>query len=836
MNPRDLPVYKEREKILAALEEHQVIVVESPTGSGKTTQIPIILHEAGFTKSGVIGITQPRRIATLSVCDYIAAQLNSPIPGEVGYKMRFEDQTLPETRMKILTDGTLLQEMKTDPLLSRYSVLMIDEAHERSLNIDFILGLLKQLLLERHDLKVIISSATLNTEVFSQYFRNCPIVSIDTPVYPVQVVYDPLPMTDNDEVLYQKITQIVERLLSEKRKGDILIFLSGEKHIKETMNMLSNSQVKRKLMLIPLYGRLSKEEQHRVFDKTPMGKTKVVISTNIAETSVTIDGVTMVIDSGLFKMNLYNPMTFTSSLVEKGISQASANQRKGRAGRTQPGSCYRLYDREGFDARPAYTLEEIYRTDLAEVVLRMAELGIEDYYRFDFISPPGKKGISGAIETLQQLNALDHNNLVTETGRMMLLFPLMPRLSRMIVEAIHRYPDVLGEVLIAASFLSTNSPFLFPQGEEMEARKAQHQFRHELGDFVSYIRVFDAFVRAKEKSKFCERYYLDEKIMNELVNIQDQLSQIVSEQGIPVSRGGSMEDYLCACAKGLIQFVCIKSGRGTYSSLTADKIIIHPGSVMFRENLPFLVAGEIMKTSRMYARSVSPLKKEWIKRLDMELYDKLLNLGKPSKSKAPGQKSTPESHHEKDQIMIGSMSFPVTLIQKKKKRNKRAVVLDWDKLWKAIKPLKDRDIPDFGEMRGVLHYQGVEVIPSGRVNTLIKIVQTINPKKDRISGVPGKNYQLSNPAHVEGLTEQLNNLLKLVDSGKRKKRSLGFLSLQSDYAGHYWFKSTQSFNQALTESLAALEKMADEAPQDLSEEQWSAINRTYRRIDKLYTY
>jgi len=835
LNPRDLPVYKEREKILEALGKHQVIVVESPTGSGKTTQIPIILHEAGYTKSGVIGITQPRRIATLSVCDYIAAQLKSPIPGEVGYKMRFEDMTLPETRMKILTDGTLLQEMKTDPLLSRYSVLMIDEAHERSLNIDFILGLLKQLLLERQDLKVIISSATLNTEVFSRYFRDCPIVSIDTPVYPVQVVYDPLPMQDNDEVLYQKITGIVERLLIEKRKGDILIFLSGEKHIKETLNMLNSSQVRKKLMLIPLYGRLSKEEQHRVFDKTPFGKTKVVISTNIAETSVTIDGITMVIDSGLFKMNLYNPMTFTSSLVEKGISQASANQRKGRAGRTQPGSCYRLYDRESFDTRPAYTLEEIYRTDLAEVVLRMAELGIEDFYQFDFISPPGKKGIQGAVETLQQLDALDQDNRVTDIGRMMLRFPLMPRLSRMIVEAVHRYPDVLGEVLVAASFLSTNSPFLFPQGEEMEARKAQHHFRHELGDFVSYIRVFDAFVKAREKTKFCERYYLDEKIMNELVNIQDQLAQIVSEQGIPVSRGGSMEDYLCACAKGLIQFVCIKSGRGTYSSLTADKIIIHPGSVMFRENLPFLVAGEIMKTSRMYARSVSPLKKEWIKRLDIDLYDRLMNLGKPSKGKS-ASRGKEDSTQDKDSIQIGSMSFPVTLIQKKKKRNKRAVVLDWDKLWKAIKPLRDKDIPDFGEMRGVLHYQGVEVIPNGRVNTLIKIVQTVNPRKDHINGVPGKNYQLSNPAHVQGLTEQLNNLLKLVDSGKRKKRSLGFLSLQSDYAGHYWFKCTQSFNQALTESLAALEKMADDAPQDLTDEQWGSINRTYRRIDKLYTY
>lgn len=834
MNPKKLPVYQEKDRILKALDEHQVIVVESPTGSGKTTQIPIILHEAGYSQRGVIGITQPRRIATLSVCDYIAEQLKSNVPGEVGYKMRFEDQTLPETRVKILTDGTLLQEMKTDPHLSRYSVLMIDEAHERSLNIDFIMGLLKELLPQRHDLKVIISSATLNTQVFKDYFNDCPIVSINTPVYPVQVVYDPLPLEDNEDVLYQKITDIVERVLIEKRKGDILIFLSGEKHIKETINRLSLSAVKRRLHIIPLYGRLSKEEQHRVFEKTPLGKTKVVVSTNIAETSVTIDGITMVIDSGLFKMNLYNPMTFTSSLVERGISKASSNQRKGRAGRTQPGSCYRLYSPESYEERDEYTLEEIYRTDLAEVVLRMAELGIEDFYSFDFISPPGKKGIRGAIETLQQLDALDSNNQVTETGKMMLRFPLTPRLSRMIVEGINRYPDVLGEILIAASFLSTNSPFLFPQGEEMEARKAQHHFRHELGDFMSYIQVFDAFVRSKDKEKFCKKYYMDEKIMNELVNIQDQLAQIVSDQGIPVLRGGSREDFLTACGRGLVQFICVKSRRGLYRSLTADKIIIHPGSVMFRENPPFLMAGEIMKTSRMYARSVSPLKKEWVQRINSKLLKELTNLEKGSKERTERRDDREAKSNE---VKIGKAVFPVVVRQPRKKgRSKKMVLLEWSALFKALKPLKPREIPDFGESRGILTYQGVEIIANGRINTLIKVVQAINPKKDRVPGLPNKNFRLDNPNHLRDLCGLVDHLLHLVESGKRKKKGYGFLTLQTDFDGHYWFTSSHSFNQALTESLAALEKMADEAPEDLHEDHWGSINRAYRRIDRLYTY
>jgi HrpA-like RNA helicase len=430
MNPQDLPVYQQKDRILDMLSRNQVIVVESPTGSGKTTQLPIILHEARYTSAGMIGVTQPRRIAALSVSEFISKQLKTPMPGLVGYKMRFEDKTDASTKIKIMTDGILLQEMKLDPWLSKYSVLMVDEAHERSLNIDFILGLLKRVIQERSDFKVIVSSATINTELFSTYFDDCPVVKIDAITYPVTVIYDPpvIPPSGGslaaEEALYEKIAGITGRILSDGRSGDILAFLPGERAIKNCVTRLSQENWFKKLHILPLYGRLSKEEQERVFDLPPFGKRKMVISTNIAETSVTINGITSVLDSGQAKLNFYNPHTYTSSLVEVPVSKASCNQRKGRAGRTREGTCYRLFERADFESRPLYTTEEIYRTDLSEVVLRMSELGITDFDRFDFISPPSREGIAGAIDTLNLLDALSEDNTLSRTGQMMCLFPL----------------------------------------------------------------------------------------------------------------------------------------------------------------------------------------------------------------------------------------------------------------------------------------------------------------------------------------------------------------------------------------------------------------------------
>ncbi|MBF9016490.1 MULTISPECIES: helicase-related protein [unclassified Oceanispirochaeta] len=819
MNFKDLPVYREKARILKSLENHQVVIVESPTGSGKTTQIPLILHEAGYTSRGMVGVTQPRRIATLSVCDYIAKQTGSKVPGMVGYKMRFEDNTLPETRMKIMTDGTLLQEMKTDPMLHQYSVIMVDEAHERSLNIDFILGLLKHILAERTDFKVIISSATINAAVFSEYFDKAPIVSIDTPVYPVAMVYDPPAKMGDYDQLTAKIVQIVERAVNDRRKGDVLVFLSGEKLIKDTVAALNLSSVRKKLVLQPLYGRLSKEEQERIFIKTPFGKTKVVVSTNIAETSVTIEGITAVIDSGLAKQNFYNPRTFTSSLIETEISQASANQRRGRAGRTQPGTCYRLYPKDSFPGRLLFTKEEIYRTDLAEVVLRMAELGISDFQSFDFISPPGRKGILGAIETLKLLDALDSNNKLTSIGRMMTPFPLMPRHARMIVEAIMNYPDVIKETLIAAAFLSTNSPYLLPQGEEMEARRAHHQFRDSRGDFVAYLRLFNNFLTNSDQTGFCKRYYLEERTMHELVNIQGQLEDIVRNMEIPISEGGELDDYLCACARGLIQFVCVRAGR-SYKSLTADRILIHPGSTMFRENPPFLVAGEIVRTSQTYARSVSPLTRQLISKTSKELALKLEPQGVMKEKKKKRDTS--------QEITIGRSSFPI--IQPKKGKKKMALV-DWNSAWKELKTMAPEQWPDYKGMKGILSWDGREILSGLQLNMMFKLITSINPKKDILSGIPDKNYDKDNAKHMNELAENMHILLKISASGKRKKSNYGIITLQTDGEGHYWFRSVSNFTAAVNESLASLEVLADQVSEEMSSDQWGMVNKAYRRVD-----
>ena len=625
-----LPVYEQKQKILDCLEKNQVVIVESPTGSGKTTQIPVILYEAGYATNGVIAVTQPRRIAALSVSEFISKQLGTSYPGLVGYKMRFEDKTDASTKIKIMTDGILLQEMKLDPWLSKYSVIMVDEAHERSLNIDFVMGLLKRVLKERKDFRVIVSSATMNTQVFSEYFDNAPIVSIDTITYPVSVIYDPIPggvTTTTDagcDLLLSKICNTVERVLDNGDEGGILIFLPGEKIIKDCLDRLYRMPFSRHLHILPLYGRLSKEEQEKVFDEPPAGKKKVIISTNIAETSVTISDITTVIDSGLCKLNFYNPRNFTSSLIESSVSKASCNQRKGRAGRTHEGSCYRLYKRMDFETRPEYTTEEIYRTDLSEVVLRMAELGITDFYNFDFIASPGKEGIIGAVDTLNMLGALDSDNCLSEIGKMMVRFPLEPRISRIIIEAIMRFPDVIDKALIAASFLSANSPFILPPNEEMEARKAHHRFRDMQGDFVTYLNIFNAYKQSDNKEKFCKKNYLDERVMAEIDNINYQLTQIVSDMNIPIVQGkGSFNDYLCCVACGMIQFVCIRTGRESYHSLTADHICIHPGSVIFKQNPVFIVAGEIVRTSRIFAMSVSPLTKPMLDIINPTLYDKL---------------------------------------------------------------------------------------------------------------------------------------------------------------------------------------------------------------------
>ena len=790
-----LPVYEQKQKILDCLEKNQVVIVESPTGSGKTTQIPVILYEAGYATNGVIAVTQPRRIAALSVSEFISKQLGTSYPGLVGYKMRFEDKTDASTKIKIMTDGILLQEMKLDPWLSKYSVIMVDEAHERSLNIDFVMGLLKRVLKERKDFRVIVSSATMNTQVFSEYFDNAPIVSIDTITYPVSVIYDPIPggvTTTTDagcDLLLSKICNTVERVLDNGDEGGILIFLPGEKIIKDCLDRLYRMPFSRHLHILPLYGRLSKEEQEKVFDEPPAGKKKVIISTNIAETSVTISDITTVIDSGLCKLNFYNPRNFTSSLIESSVSKASCNQRKGRAGRTHEGSCYRLYKRMDFETRPEYTTEEIYRTDLSEVVLRMAELGITDFYNFDFIASPGKEGIIGAVDTLNMLGALDSDNCLSEIGKMMVRFPLEPRISRIIIEAIMRFPDVIDKALIAASFLSANSPFILPPNEEMEARKAHHRFRDMQGDFVTYLNIFNAYKQSDNKEKFCKKNYLDERVMAEIDNINYQLTQIVSDMNIPIVQGkGSFNDYLCCIACGMIQFVCIRTGRESYHSLTADHICIHPGSVIFKQNPVFIVAGEIVRTSRIFAMSVSPLTKPMLDIINPTLYEKLqscknskvkdiekeLRIAKQKENKKDKNKkqaktisNISEAELKENSLSLGDFLFEVTKI-----KGKKVALLPIEHFSLAVLQEKDKEkLNACGNLKGKIITRDKGVLLEGeKLSLMINIIKNLE-----ISPIAEKkwnrkmNANINNPIEKEQIIDSLDWILRTAIAKQKNK-------------------------------------------------------------------
>ena len=854
-----LPVYEQKQKILDCLEKNQVVIVESPTGSGKTTQIPVILYEAGYATNGVIAVTQPRRIAALSVSEFISKQLGTSYPGLVGYKMRFEDKTDASTKIKIMTDGILLQEMKLDPWLSKYSVIMVDEAHERSLNIDFVMGLLKRVLKERKDFRVIVSSATMNTQVFSEYFDNAPIVSIDTITYPVSVIYDPIPggvTTTTDagcDLLLSKICNTVERVLDNGDEGGILIFLPGEKIIKDCLDRLYRMPFSRHLHILPLYGRLSKEEQEKVFDEPPAGKKKVIISTNIAETSVTISDITTVIDSGLCKLNFYNPRNFTSSLIESSVSKASCNQRKGRAGRTHEGSCYRLYKRMDFETRPEYTTEEIYRTDLSEVVLRMAELGITNFYDFDFIANPGKEGIIGAVDTLNMLGALDSDNCLSEIGKMMVRFPLEPRISRIIIEAIMRFPDVIDKALIAASFLSANSPFILPPNEEMEARKAHHRFRDMQGDFVTYLNIFNAYKQSDNKEKFCKKNYLDERVMAEIDNINYQLTQIVSDMNIPIVQGkGSFNDYLCCIACGMIQFVCIRTGRESYHSLTADHICIHPGSVIFKQNPVFIVAGEIVRTSRIFAMSVSPLTKPMLDIINPSLYEKLqscknskvkdiekeLRIAKQKENKKDKNKkqaktisNISEAELKENSLSLGDFLFEVTKI-----KGKKVALLPIEHFSLAVLQEKDKEkLNACGNLKGKIITRDKGILLEGeKLSLMINIIKNLE-----ISPIAEKkwnrkmNANINNPIEKEQIIDSLDWILRTAIA-KQKNKEYGFITLFTDSKGNYWYKVSRGFSTALAESHASLETLIEENI-DFTEEDKNKINESLRKVNKFYS-
>ncbi len=618
MNDFKLPIYKYKDELIKVLKNHNVLIVESPTGSGKTTQLPRIIYEAGFAKLGKIGVTQPRRIATVSIAEYIAKHIGVNVGEEVGYKIRFEEITSPKTKIKLMTDGVLLQELKKDTLLYEYDVIIIDEAHERSLNIDFILGLIKDISRKRDDFKIIVSSATINTKIFSKYFNNAPVVSIETITYPVQIIYNP-PLLNTSKGMILKIKEIVLNVIKEKKAGDILIFLSGEKEIKETIKELQELNSKKNLIIFPLYGRMPKEAQEQIFMTTPKNKRKIIVSTNIAETSITIENIKIVIDSGKVKTNKFQTKTHTYSLQEVPISKSSATQRAGRAGRLSKGTCYRLYKREDYQLREDYQKEEIYRTDLSEVVLRMADIGIRDFTHFDFISKPSTHSIQTASKILKSLDAINNKNELTEIGKYMILFPLIPAHSRALVEAMINYPQAIYQTTIGLSFLSTSGIFLLPQNEEMEARQAHLKYKNPMGDLIGFVNIFEDFKKALNKEAFTKENYLDLQGLEEIANVQMQLENIISKLNIPIIQKGVFdnEGYLKSIMRGMRDYICFKTSKKKYKTIKAQNVIIHPGSLISTDSVKYFVAGEIIETTKMYARSIGVLKKNGLMTLSL---------------------------------------------------------------------------------------------------------------------------------------------------------------------------------------------------------------------------
>ena len=635
--PTELPVVERREEIAAAIRDHQVVVVCGETGSGKTTQLPKICLDLGLGIDGLIGHTQPRRIAARTVAARIAEELRVPLGTTVGYKIRFTDEARDDTLVKLMTDGVLLAETQNDPDLERYSAIIIDEAHERSLNIDFLLGYLRQLLPRRPDLKVIITSATIDPQRFADHFGGsegpAPIVMVSGRTYPVEVRYRPPTDGDFGDVdaqgvseldLQDEILHAVEELAHEG-PGDILVFLSGEREIRETADSLRDRYVNRhpQTEVLPLYARLSTQEQQRVFE--PHQNRRIVLATNVAETSLTVPGIRYVIDPGFARISRYSPRTRVQRLPIEKISQASANQRSGRCGRVAPGVAIRLYSEEDFAARAPFTDPEIRRTDLASVILTMRALRLGQPSTFPFIDPPEGRFVREGEETLRELHALDERNDLTDIGRTLARLPVHPRIGRMLVAGDEM--GCLDETLVIASFLSAQDPRERPRDRQDDAAAAHAKFADADSDFVSILNLWKFWRHLAETlsssrlRKACRESMLSFVRMREWQDVHRQLKDLAHELGLRINEKpcdpGSVHTALLT---GLLTSVGRKGEDGfEYAGTGGNKFAIHPGSNLYQNRPKWVVAGELVRTTRLYARTAARVQPEWIERAGAHL-------------------------------------------------------------------------------------------------------------------------------------------------------------------------------------------------------------------------
>ena len=639
--PESLPVSQRKAEIEKLLSEHQVIVVAGETGSGKTTQLPKMCLELGLGNLGSIGHTQPRRIAARSVATRIAEELQTELGDLVGYKVRFNDQISDNTHIKLMTDGILLAEIQTDRFLNQYSCLIIDEAHERSLNNDFILGYLKQLLPRRPDLKVIITSATIDVERFSKHFNNAPIIEVSGRTYPVEVRYRPVAEEDDQHQL-QGILNAVDELQAEGR-GDILIFMNGEREIRDTTEALQKQNLKH-TEILPLFARLSAQEQNKIFH--PSGLNRIVLATNVAETSLTVPGIKYVIDPGTARISRYSYRTKVQRLPIEPISQASANQRKGRCGRVSEGICIRLYSEEDFNNRPEFTDPEILRTNLASVILQMTSLGLDDIEAFPFVDAPDKRHIQDGVKLLEELGAFEtvqtksgEKRRLTTIGRQLAQFPVDPRLAKMLLSAVD-FGSVY-EVMIIVSALSIQDPRERPTEKQQASDEKHRRFADKKSDFLAFLNLWH-YVQEQQKEltknqfrRQCQKDFLNYLRIREWQDIYQQIRLAVREMGLPInSEKAEYQQIHTALLSGLLSHIGLKEAeKQQYLGARNAHFAIFPNSVLFKKQPKWVMAAELVETSKLWGRMVAEIEPEWIEPLAEHLTKKSYSEPRWSKSR-----------------------------------------------------------------------------------------------------------------------------------------------------------------------------------------------------------
>ena len=629
---KGLPVWQQQKEFTETLAKNQTLILVGETGSGKTTQIPQFVVEAGYTNDGKMCVcTQPRRVAAMSVARRVADEMDVNIGEEVGYSIRFEEATGPKTFMKYSTDGMLLREAMTDPLLSRYSVIVIDEAHERTLATDVLFGLLKEVLLKREDLKVVVMSATLEAEKFQGYFLEAPLMRVPGRLHPVEIFYTQDPERDYLEAAIRTAVQIHAC----EPPGDILIFLTGEEEIEDACmkirREIGNAGDKvGDVKVVPLYASLPPQQQQRIFDEPPPPRNgiagrKIVVSTNIAETSLTIDGIVYVMDPGFSKQKVYNPRIRVESLLVSPISRASAHQRAGRAGRTRPGKCFRLYTEASFKKDlQEQTYPEILRSNLGSVVLQLKKLGIDDLVHFDFMDPPAPETLMRALELLNYLGALDDDGNLTQVGTVMSEFPLDPQLAKMV--CVSPQFKCANEILTITAMLSVPNPFIRPRDQQKEADDAKAQFSHVEGDHLTLLNAYHAFKQNGEDSQWAWNNYLNFRAMKSADNVRSQLMRIANRYNMNLqSTEFTSRDYYLnirkAILSGYFMQVAHLERKGSYLTVKDNQeVSLHPSTCL--DNKPqWVVYNEFVLTTKNYIRTCTTVEGAWLIEIAPHYFD-----------------------------------------------------------------------------------------------------------------------------------------------------------------------------------------------------------------------